>query len=121
MIDDAWYSDQPPSGAFEAADRIHTDVTVHLGWQDRLKALFGFEINVEVRIWVQNAPGTLESRSHAWLRRFYWPWEDRGFGCAESAPPDDVERSRMEYVAGMEQRTGPLDSDLTDAIGSRLT
>lgn len=52
-----FHGDLPP----DVKDRICTHVGVRLGWRDRLKVLFGWELELEVRTNTENVVGYARS------------------------------------------------------------
>jgi glyoxylase-like metal-dependent hydrolase (beta-lactamase superfamily II) len=77
-----------------AQDEVITFVEVHLDWRDRVKALLGRTVHVDVHVSVEHAPGRTAGSSSVWVERFWFPWHRRG-GYAEIASP----RAHMEGVS----------------------
>ena len=61
---------RPLPAGFE--DRITSAVTVHLSFPDRVKVLFGVEVQLSVEHTVQHAPGKIEVDTVT--EPLLWPW-----------------------------------------------
>jgi hypothetical protein len=57
-----------------AADRVTTDVTIHLSRWDRVRLLVQGSLLVRVNVTTQHTPGRLESESGIELPPRCWPW-----------------------------------------------
>lgn len=71
-------------------DVIHHNVNVYLGWQDRLKVLFGVGLHVDSLIETEHRPGEIHGLARVWLEN--WPWQRnpilRDVAPGEGSPED---------------------------------
>jgi hypothetical protein len=72
-----------------AADRLTTDVTVHLSRWDRLRLLVQGSMLLRVNVTCEHPPGRVESESGVELPHRCWPWHRHmSIGYVETATPE---------------------------------
>lgn len=77
---------EPPAGFL---DRMHTTVGVSLGIIDRLRILFGWRLQLEVRTNTENLPGKCQSRTSIAIYKPEWMTPKRKHYGGEAILPEE--------------------------------